>query len=262
MLTKIASAIVISVVSVVTTLLVQSFIASHGTSAAGRPHQTQPPSQTNCTGVAARGAVGTVQSVGSSSFTLSTVGGKTVTVNVSSSTTYRGAGGSASFVDIHKGDVVIVRGSASANNTMNATSVAIVPPHAAGKVTGINGATLTIQPPGGALGKLASTVTKVVTNGATKYFTPGSPGAGFNAIQVGSYIAATGKLSSDGTTLVASHVIIAPAGFSPGNLGIGGRLYMHGMLRGFLGRIGGSAPWGFHGFWTHGTFTAPSGSTA
>jgi hypothetical protein len=264
MLTKVMGAIVISVVSVVTTLLVQSVLSSHGTSAAGKPHQTTPPTKTTCSGVASRGAVGTVDSVGSNSFTITTAAGKTVTVNVSSSTTYRGAGGSASFSDVHKGAVVIVKGTAGTNSSVNATAVAIVPPHAAGKVTAINGGALTIQPPSGNLGKLASTVTTVVTNGSTTYFAPGSSSTGFGAIKVGSYIAATGTLSSDGKTLTATKVIVAPAGFSPNNLGIGSHPLVRGMLRGFLSRIGSGSvgPMGLHSFWMHGSTNTAPGSTA
>lgn len=261
MLTKIAGAVVISVVSVLTTLFVQSVLASHGTSAATKPHQTQPTTGTTCT-VAARGAVGTVDSVGTNTFTITTAAGKTVTVNVSSSTTYRGANGTASFGDIRKGDVVVVKGATGTNNTINATAVAIVPPHAAGKVTGINGSTLTIQPLSGKLGRFASSITTVVTNGSTKYFAPGSSSAGFSAIQMGSYIAASGTLSPDGKTLNATRIIIAPAGFNPGNLSIGGHLYLRGMLRGILSHVGTAHGWGFHGFWMNNGATTTSGSSA
>ena len=70
-------------------------------------------------------AVGTVASVGTNSFTLTTRSGTTVTVDVSSTTTYRDVGvTSASIADVKVGNKVAVFGTES-GSTVTATSVGI-----------------------------------------------------------------------------------------------------------------------------------------
>ena len=266
MFTKILGAVVISVVSVVSTLTVQSVLGSHGTSAAGRPHQTTATPQP-CTrgtgvpgtGVNMHGATGTVASVGANSFTITTPGGKTVTVNVSGNTKYRSDTSSASISSVTKGAVVIVRGTAVSGNSINENDVVIIPAHVAGKVTKIDGAQLTIQPVTGKLAKLASpvaSVTTVITDTNTKYFAMGTANPGISSVKVGSYIMATGKVSEDGKSLTARFVMIAPAGFSLGN----GGMAPHGMLRGILGDLGMGGGMGFHHGWMNGS-DAPTTST-
>ena len=254
MFTKIMGALVISVVSVITTLIAQSVVGSHGTSAAGKPHQVQATPQAckvGGTAVHGNGVTGTVATVNGNTITVSTPAGKTVTVNVSSSTQYRGESGASSLSAIQTGTVVIVRGTAGPNNSINATYIAIVPPHAAGKVTAINGSTLTVQPQSGYLGNLASSVTTVITNNNTQYFAPGSATADLNTIKVGTYVAATGTLNSGGKSLTATKIIIAPAGFSPGNGGFAPHFMMRGMLRGIVNGMGIGGPFGFHRLWTN-----------
>jgi hypothetical protein len=92
-------------------------------------------------GPAAGGAVGTVASVSTSSFTLSTSAGQQVTVNKASSTTYRKGTTSTSASAIKKGESVLVLG------TVNGTSIT------AGQVI--------VQPTGGG-GSATSSATKVV----------------------------------------------------------------------------------------------------
>ena len=70
-------------------------------------------------------AFGTVKTVGPNTFTLTTHDGTTVTVDVSSSTTYKESGkSSASLADVTVGAQVVVFGS-DASNTVTATSVGI-----------------------------------------------------------------------------------------------------------------------------------------
>lgn len=91
-------------------------------------------------------------------------------------------------------------------------------PHAAGQVTTISGNTITITPSANRFGA-ASTVTTVVVSGTTQYRSPGTTGANEGTIKVGSYILATGTLSSDGKTLTATQVIILPNGAPRAGLG-------------------------------------------
>jgi hypothetical protein len=92
-------------------------------------------------------AVGTVETVGTGTFAVLTAGGKKVTVEVSSTTTYRDRGVSnPSFADVTVGQHVAVFGSDSSNRVM-ATTVAIgAPPKGAPP----NGAPPKGAPPNGA----------------------------------------------------------------------------------------------------------------
>ena len=76
-------------------------------------------------GPEAKVAFGTVKSVGSNTFTLTAHDGTTVTVDVSSSTTYKEFGkASASLADVSVGAQVVVFGT-DTSNTVTATSVGI-----------------------------------------------------------------------------------------------------------------------------------------
>jgi hypothetical protein len=77
--------------------------------------------------------MGTVKSVGDDTFTITTPSGATVTVNVSSSTTYRDPSvSSATLANVTVGEQVAVFGTES-SDTVTATSVGIGNPPAAGK---------------------------------------------------------------------------------------------------------------------------------
>lgn len=71
---------------------------------------------------------GTVGSVSSSTFTINTPGGRTVTVDEQSSTVYRNAGRPASATVVTRGTRVAVLGSASGSK-ISATEVAVLPPN-------------------------------------------------------------------------------------------------------------------------------------
>jgi hypothetical protein len=78
-------------------------------------------------------AVGTVESVGDGTFTITAQDGTTVTVNVSSATTYMDQGvTSASIANVTVGEHVAVFGT-DTSNTVAATNVAIGSPPAGGK---------------------------------------------------------------------------------------------------------------------------------
>jgi hypothetical protein len=78
-------------------------------------------------GPAAGGVVGTVSSVSTSSFTVSTSAGQKVTVKKASSTTYRKGTSSASASAVTKGQPVLVLGTTN-GTTITATRVVVQPP--------------------------------------------------------------------------------------------------------------------------------------
>jgi hypothetical protein len=77
-------------------------------------------------GPAAGGAAGTVDSVSTSSFTMSTAAGQKVTVNEASSTTYQEGTAAASASAITTGEPVLVLGTTS-GTTITATEVTVQP---------------------------------------------------------------------------------------------------------------------------------------
>jgi hypothetical protein len=78
-------------------------------------------------GPAAGGVVGTVSSVSTSSFTVSTAGGQKLTVKKASSTTYKKGTSSATASAIAKGEPVLVLGTVN-GSTITATQVVVQPP--------------------------------------------------------------------------------------------------------------------------------------
>ncbi|MEN3283157.1 MAG: hypothetical protein V7607_4297 [Solirubrobacteraceae bacterium] len=78
-------------------------------------------------GPAAGGVVGTISSVSTSSFTVSTSGGQKLTVKKSSSTTYKKGTSSATASAIAKGQPVLVLGTVN-GSTITATQVVVRPP--------------------------------------------------------------------------------------------------------------------------------------
>src|SRR5579872_7082 len=91
-------------------------------------------------------------------------------------------------------------------------------PHAAGTVTAISGDTLTIKPFTGPRGQ-SSAVTTVLVSSTTKYVSRPTTAASQSSVKVGTFIVATGTLSSDGKTLTAQEVMILPHGLKSGGLG-------------------------------------------
>ena len=85
-------------------------------------------------GPAAGGASGTVDSVSTSSFTISTSAGQKVTVNKASSTTYRKGTSSISASAIKKGESVLVLGTIN-GTTITASQVIVQPTGGGGSAT-------------------------------------------------------------------------------------------------------------------------------
>lgn len=168
------------------------------------------------------GTFGRVTKVAGNTITVQTPDGQTVTVTVSGSTQYHGEGTSASLSSITPGTTIAVMGTRN-GNTIQAGMVAIIPLHAAGTVTNVEGNTITISPRAGRLD--GTNVTKIVTSSSTSFRTPGTGTASLSSVKTGDLVIAEGMLSADGTTLQATRVILA----APGSIGpFGGRFFEHG----------------------------------
>jgi hypothetical protein len=116
---------------------------SPSTSSGSAPQGNRPPG-----GGSPPAVVGTVKSVGDGTFTITTQDGTTVTVNVSSSTTYRDHDvTSPSLANVTVGERVAVFGSDNAN-VVTATGVAIGAPPDGGGPGGTLGGKLGSKPSG------------------------------------------------------------------------------------------------------------------
>ena len=108
--------------------------SSNGSAGAGTGQTATAPSPAKAgsnarSGPAAGGVVGTVSSVSTSSFTVSTSAGQKVTVKQTSSTTYRKATTPTSATALTTGKPVLVLGTTNAT-TITATQVVVQPPSA------------------------------------------------------------------------------------------------------------------------------------
>jgi hypothetical protein len=170
-----------------------------------------------------------VQSVGTSSFVLRTVGGTNVTVQVSTKTSYSdSATASSSYSDVKTGERVAAYGTVS-GSTVTATRVLIIPAGGRGGAGGFRGGF------GGAGGGTVGTVKSVGSNsfvittvsgstvtvdvsGSTKYSDRGSTSAGLSDVKVRGRVVVTG---SGTTTVQATEVFVIPTGGFRGGAGGG-----------------------------------------
>jgi uncharacterized protein DUF5666 len=182
-------------------------------------------------GVARGGRGGTITQISGTTLTLRTEQG-TETVNTSGSTQYTKDRQSIAFSDLKVGDVVrVLPAAASAKpatpgtGTITASRIVVVEPMLAGRVTAIDGDTVSL------VGRDGRELTVTLTD-STRYFN-GAQGADRAAITVGSRVVAAGSQDSL-THLTASTVTVLPAGGGgagpmgrglpgrPGHLGPGG----------------------------------------
>ena len=179
--------------------------------------------------------VGVVTNVSGTTLTLTTFGGATHTVTVSASTHYQKAGQSATLADISSGTAIVVEGTTTSNGSLNAVRVTIQEPRVSGQVTAVNGASYTVS---GAFGQSYT----VATTSSTTYVNADGTTASASAVKTGVAISAEGTLSSDGKTLTAQRVIIAPTGAGYGLGPGGGRFGFGGPGRAFGPPPGTAAP--------------------
>jgi hypothetical protein len=171
-------------------------------------------------------ASGTVATVGSSSFTLTTRTGTTTTVKVTSSTTFSGTG-ITGLSSLKKGTVVAVYGTAASSSEITATRVTgfggfggAAPggfpggrPGAFGSITSIGSNSFTISSRGG------STETVDVT-ASTTYASSSGTLSGLSALKTGELAIVQGTTS--GSVVKATSVRIIQPGSGGGGFGGGG----------------------------------------
>jgi hypothetical protein len=163
------------------------------------------------------GVNGEVTAIGTNSLTVLTANSTSVTVTTNTSTTVQilATGATGSLSDIVVGSQVEVRGSQKRGSSIIAKSITLLPDgdQLGGRVTAIDGETITVQASGG----VSATI---VTTSATT-FREGQDTASLSDVEVGQNLRAYGTLESDGS-LTATLVLIQTApGGDPGGPGGG-----------------------------------------
>jgi hypothetical protein len=151
------------------------------------------------------GGGGTIASISSSGFTVTTPKGPTVTYTTSSSTMYREGAVTVGRSALAVGEHVVVgvaRPAASASSTAPraAQLVDLLLPEVVGKVVSVSGSTVVLQDSQGFW-------RTVQVSASTAYQSDGKTSSA-SALKAGVYVAASGTIASDHTTLDASAVAI------------------------------------------------------
>jgi hypothetical protein len=160
---------------------------------------------------------GVVTAVSGNTLTVTGFDGASHTITVNTGTRYQKAGQSAALSDISPGSSIVAEGTTNSDGSLTALRVTIQLPHLDGKVTAVNGTSYTVT------GRSGQSYT-IVATASTTYVNAGGSSASASAVKTGTYIMAEGTLSSDGKTLTAQRISIAPsgAGRGPGGPGHGG----------------------------------------
>ena len=146
---------------------------------------------------------GVVTAVTGATLTITSRNGVSHTITVTSATQYTEAGQAATLAAVTPGSVITVTG--ASGNTLTATHVTIRLPQFAGRVTAVQGNSITIS------GAFGATKT-VTTSSATTFTAPGGAVTSLGSIAVGGRIRAQGTVSTDGQTLTALRVVVVKAG--------------------------------------------------
>ena len=127
------------------------------------------------------------------------------TVTVTSGTRYvRGGQTTASLSDVAVGSEIVVEGKLNSDRSLSAVRIGIRLPHVGGKVTAVNGSSITV-------GNVWGQTYTVNVSSSTTYSAPGGVSASLSSVTVGERIMAVGTMGSDNTTINATRVVIMPA---------------------------------------------------
>lgn len=154
----------------------------------------------------------TITAISGSDLSLATADGWTRTITVDSGTTYSKSGDTITLGDIAVGDEIAFRQTHETDGSWTIDSVAVIPPHAGGQVTAVNGATITVDQKDGTSVTISVTAdTTYQVNGAA---------ASLADIKVGMFLVAEGTENA-ASSLTATDVRAGDAGFR-GHGGKGG----------------------------------------
>ncbi len=185
-------------------------------------------------------AGGKVSRGNGSSFTVTGPNNQTQTIQTTAATQFMVGRTTGSLADVKPGEMVRATGTLNSDGSLTATTVHIATPHVVGKVTAINGNTLTLS-------TFNNGTTTVTVTSTTTYFNVQTKAAAKQTdIKVGDRVMVEAAVGSS-APYTATAVVIVPAGFTG---------------PGAAGGPGFGGPNGPHGPWNNGAPPAPGSTTA
>jgi hypothetical protein len=133
----------------------------------------------------------TISAISGSDLSLRTDDGWTRTITATSTTTITKGGATITVGDLAVGDQIVFAQTRAADGTYSVTAIKVVLPTTGGKVTAVDGDTITVTQRDG-------TTATIHVDGNTTYQVNGAAGA-LTDIKVGSFIAAEGSERTDGS---------------------------------------------------------------
>lgn len=170
------------------------------------PNQVAPTTPDTTPGIGSRGfgfgpgghgyGVGvrtiTITAINGNDISLKTEDGWTRTITVTSDTTITRAGAPIAVGDLKVGDQVVFRQQRQDDGTYTITELRLVLPTVTGKITKIDGSTITVQ-------RFDGTTQTIHVDGSTTYRVAGKDGATLGDLAVDDVIVAQGTQRSDGS---------------------------------------------------------------
>lgn len=133
----------------------------------------------------------TVSKVSGQTITATDHDGGTVTIHVTSTTTYQRASKAVSLSAVTTGESIGVMGQRNSDGSVNATRVVIMLPGFRGQVASVSGSTITVSDRQG--------TQTIHVSSATTYTTDGGAASSLSAVVKGAEIEAVGSKNSDGS---------------------------------------------------------------
>jgi hypothetical protein len=133
-----------------------------------------------------------ITAIDGSNVSLATDDGWTRTITVTSSTTITKGGATITVGDLAVGDTIRFAQTKASDGTYSITAIRVVLPQLGGRVTAIDGNTLTVT-------KRDGTTATIHVSGTTTYKVQGVANPTLSDIKVGAFVVAEGTLRSDGS---------------------------------------------------------------
>jgi Domain of unknown function (DUF5666) len=146
---------------------------------------------------------GVVTAVNGSTLTVTGFDGVSHTISVNGNTHFERAGHPATLADVKVGTAIVAEGTENPDGSLSAVAVMIQVPRVIGRVTAINGTSITVSSRDG-------TEYTVTTSGSTVYASPWGASASASSVQTGTFIVAQGTFGADRHTLSALRIIVLP----------------------------------------------------
>lgn len=132
-----------------------------------------------------------ITAINGNSLSLETADGWTRTITVDDGTTYSESGEEITLGDLAVGDQIAFRQTLEDDGSWSIDAIAVIPPHVGGKVTAVDGSTITVE-------RRDGTTTTINVDGSTDYRVNGEDAA-LGDVEVGMFLVAEGTENADGS---------------------------------------------------------------